>query len=837
MAQDNDRSAHDFDDDTWHHGDRVEQTIPPGASSGLKDPGSGSTDEPLRPAQDTVAGAQPTPPPFSTAPAHDSADVTPKPSGEPTDDWHLLPAPTIKEGEVVFGKYLLEKKIGAGGMGEVWLVENVPLQRESALKLVKPEIAQNNKGWKRFEREARLMAKITHPNAVAIYDFRRSQSMGYIEMEFVPGRSLEKILSDNANKPMPLEWTAQLLDQLCSVLQEAHGYVDRKTGKAKPIIHRDLKPSNLMLVEGKPDGQNLKVLDFGIAKMVQDEASPELTGQNDLVGTPYYMSPEQIQGGVGKDGRGELDGRSDLYSVGVLLYQLLTGTLPFWGRNKMEVLVAHLHQTPRPMDEANPEVQVPPKVERLVMSCLERDPDLRPRDARELAEKFRAAIGDIPRPSPGPRQARAVSPVAASIAATALLVACVLGAWYGWSRSRTRLASSESESTKEGTSRGPEGKVLPPEIPKPPESPDSSVWTSLGYETLRVEDLRAIALGMGKAFDPGKRSLDPGATPAGLRHKQDRNVYYAFAPGIYLPLGYLPEDPNETVGLWPRALVRESDQVRFIRIVGGSYTAGDFRAATPVNDSHGNPCQTHQVKLSGFYIQETEVTNREIKAYRSLFPDARGLESWKKAYDFLGGRMTTDDVDLCPAVCIDRATAQKYARAEGGRLPTEAEWEYAARSCGRNYPWACSSATAVKKKIPKAHLLSSSSTEADPFPRPVKPASSREDRADHEDRTDQGVLDMTGNVREWCFDVYQPYAALLAANKRPNQTLVDPRVGDDPDPAEPKVDYVVRGGSILSTANEAMVFLRTGVSAESELSDLGFRLVIPCPPEANESGE
>ena len=329
--------------------------------------------------------------------------ATPKPGIEPSDEWDLLPAPIIEKGRVVFGKYLLEEKIGEGGMGQVWRVENIPLQRESALKLINPKYAQNEKGWRRFEREARLMAKITHPNAVAVYDFRRTHSMAYIEMEFVPGCSLDKYLNDKKT-PMPLEWTAQLLDELCSVLQEAHGHVDKRSGKAKPIIHRDLKPSNLMLVEGKPDGQNLKVLDFGIAKMIQDEGSPELTGQGESLGTPYYMSPEQIQGGVGKDGRGELDGRSDLYSVGVLLYQLLTGSLPFMGRNHMEVLVAHLHNTPPPMKEANPNVQVSPQVERLVMKCLEKDPDLRPQSARELADRFRAAIGDIkePRPLPHP---------------------------------------------------------------------------------------------------------------------------------------------------------------------------------------------------------------------------------------------------------------------------------------------------------------------------------------------------------------------------------------------------------------------------------------------------
>ena len=140
-----------------------------------------------------------------------------------------------------------------------------------------------------------------------------------------------------------------------------------------------------MLVDNKPPGRNLKVLDFGIAKMIKDDGSPELTGAGDLVGTPAYMSPEQIRGGMTKEGHGEIDGRSDLYSVGVLLYQLLTGHLPFKGMSKMAVLAAHLNSKPPPMREANPNVVVPVKVERLVMSCLNKDPDQRPQSAQELA--------------------------------------------------------------------------------------------------------------------------------------------------------------------------------------------------------------------------------------------------------------------------------------------------------------------------------------------------------------------------------------------------------------------------------------------------------------------
>jgi serine/threonine protein kinase len=303
------------------------------------------------------------------------------------DDWGNLPR---FEGGVLFDKYLLVERIGSGGTGEVWRVRHLDLDTERALKLIKPEIAQNDKGWRRFQREAVLMAKINHPNAVAVYDFDRRQSVGYIEMEFVRGRSLADVLKERHDQPMPLNWTVQLLDQLCSALQDAHDYVDAKTGKPKPILHRDLKPSNLMLVDEEPPGENLKVLDLGIARMVGDE---------DLVGTPAYMSPEQIRGAISKEGKREIDGTSDLYSVGVILYQFLTGSLPFQGMSKIDVLAAHLNTPPPPMKQANPKAKVPPEVERVVMQCLEKDPFKRHQTAQKLAEAFRAAIDQATRPA------------------------------------------------------------------------------------------------------------------------------------------------------------------------------------------------------------------------------------------------------------------------------------------------------------------------------------------------------------------------------------------------------------------------------------------------------
>jgi serine/threonine protein kinase len=331
-------------------------------------------------------------PPDSRLPARQSDDA----AGDDTSGTSAAARPSIFAERLLFEKYRLIRKVGQGGMGEVWLVENFLLDRQSALKLIKPEITSNDEVWRRFQREARIMASLVHPNAVTIYDFGRTQSIAYIDMEFIRGRTLHEHLRESSGRTLSLESIAQIVDQLCSVLHEAHHHVDPRTGTVTPIIHRDIKPSNLMLDDHKPSGQNLKVLDFGIAKILELEkrADIQATGAGTFIGTPAYMSPEQIR-------HQELDARSDLYSVGVLLYELLTGTLPFVGRTA-DVMMSHLTKAPESMHNANPSVEVPVKVERVVMNCLEKDPAKRPQSATQLAEMFRAAVDEAAR-HPGSR--------------------------------------------------------------------------------------------------------------------------------------------------------------------------------------------------------------------------------------------------------------------------------------------------------------------------------------------------------------------------------------------------------------------------------------------------
>ncbi|MCA1684578.1 MAG: serine/threonine protein kinase, partial [Planctomycetia bacterium] len=313
----------------------------------------------------------PPPPPAGGVRDPDSADSDGRP-GDGSDGWDASPPPRLASGEVIFGKFKLISELGKGGMGEVWLVKNLEMDKKRALKLISPRIARNDRGWRRFKREAQLMAKLEHPNAVSVYTFGRSQSMGFIEMAYVRGKSLARVVEELGGRPMPLADVVPIVDQLCSVLHRAHSHTDEDTGKAKSIVHRDLKPSNLMVVDGEPPGANLRVLDFGIAKMVDDDHSQEtqLTRDGEYLGTVFYSSPEQIREGVRNQKTGkvqEIDSRSDLYSVGVLLYQLLTGVLPFRSANPNAVLACHLSEPPPPMDESNPRARVPVEVERVVL--------------------------------------------------------------------------------------------------------------------------------------------------------------------------------------------------------------------------------------------------------------------------------------------------------------------------------------------------------------------------------------------------------------------------------------------------------------------------------------
>jgi serine/threonine-protein kinase len=279
-------------------------------------------------------------------------------------------------GRVFMGRYETMRLLGEGGMGRVYLARQQDLGRQVVVKVMHDHIAADPKFRERFTRETLLMARLVHPYAVTLYDASLNDPQGpCIVMEYIRGITLDNVLQNNGR--LTPARVGRLLFQLCEVLQAAHSL---------GIIHRDLKPANIMIVDPDTPYELLKVMDFGLAKLVShDQMSVTVTNTEFAVGTPGYMCPEQARGE-------ELDQRADLYSVGVILFELLTGRLPFAGSSTMDMLLAQVTQPAPGFDEVRSDHGVPRSVELVVRQCLAKDPAERPRNARELAELYEKAL-------------------------------------------------------------------------------------------------------------------------------------------------------------------------------------------------------------------------------------------------------------------------------------------------------------------------------------------------------------------------------------------------------------------------------------------------------------
>jgi serine/threonine-protein kinase len=281
-------------------------------------------------------------------------------------------------GRVFLGRYEIQRLLGEGGMGKVYLARQVDLGRTVVVKVMHDHVAADARFRERFQRETLLMARFQHPHAVTLYDASLNDPLGpCIVMEYVKGVNLETMLAKSSRFTAPR--VARIIAPLCEVLQAAHD---------EGIIHRDLKPANLMVIDPDTPKERIKVMDFGLAKLMDDSGSTRRVTDTNVdfaVGTPGYIAPEQVRGEA-------LDHRGDLYSVGVMMYELLTGRLPFIGATSMDVLLAHATESPPSMAELGLSAWVPPQIEELVFSCLAKDPDDRPQSARELAERMESAL-------------------------------------------------------------------------------------------------------------------------------------------------------------------------------------------------------------------------------------------------------------------------------------------------------------------------------------------------------------------------------------------------------------------------------------------------------------
>ncbi len=255
------------------------------------------------------------------------------------------------------GQYRLRRRIGGGGMGEVFLAEHQLLKRPCALKLIRAGAAFEPKALARFEREVQLTATLSHPNTVEIFDYGRTEDGSYYYvMEYLPGLSLSELVEQYG--PLPPGRAVYLLRQVCLALREAH---------AAGLIHRDIKPSNIFAARRGGMDDVAKLLDFGLVRAAATVGEPPLSDERQILGTPLFMSPEQAMG------QQELDERSDIYSLGAVAYYLLTGQPPFDDVGAIGVMIAHARDPVVSLSQVNP--AIPGDLERVVMRCLAKHPD------------------------------------------------------------------------------------------------------------------------------------------------------------------------------------------------------------------------------------------------------------------------------------------------------------------------------------------------------------------------------------------------------------------------------------------------------------------------------
>ena len=267
------------------------------------------------------------------------------------------PVRELTTGSTFAGRYQVIEELGHGGMGRVYKVHDTEIKEKVALKLLRPEISLDKEAVERFSNELKLARKISHRNVCRMFDLGRAEGTTFITMEFVPGEDLKSFI--HRSKQLSMGTAISIAKQVCEGLEEAH-----RLG----VVHRDLKPGNIMIDK---DG-DAKIMDFGIARSLSGRG---ITGAGVMIGTPEYMSPEQVEG---KD----VDQRSDIYSLGIIIYEMLTGRIPFEGDTPFTIGVKHKSERPRDPRELNP--QIPQDLGRLVLKCLEKDGAKRYQSAGEL---------------------------------------------------------------------------------------------------------------------------------------------------------------------------------------------------------------------------------------------------------------------------------------------------------------------------------------------------------------------------------------------------------------------------------------------------------------------
>jgi serine/threonine protein kinase len=622
-------------------------------------------------------------------------------------------------GRIVESRYRIDGLIGLGGMGAVYRVTRLLIGDEVAMKILHTERVADPHAGERFRREAQAAARLKHPNAVSIYDFGiSSDGLQYLVMELVEGQSLRQIIKQEG--PLPASVAAEVTTQVCAALDQAH---------QQHIVHRDVKPDNI-IIHSTLSGLRVKVLDFGIAKLRDDVAS-HLTQTGSVMGTPHYMSPEQC---LGED----LDNRADIYSMGIVLYEMLCGRVPFNSPISTAVVVQHVNQPPPSLRSIN--LGVSPHVEAVVLHALQKSREARPISATALARAFSAAV----------HQGSATAP-----------------SHLTWPQ------------------------VAAP-VRAPTHATQETVMRSAAPVPTANEMPATVHLPAAQASGP-RPSVRPTAPTGALGvTKTNQKLLFGVGAAIFgvVLLGIiigvvawsLSGKPNDVA-----TLGKDNNAANPTPPVGMSYVRGqEFTMGSKSGDVLEQP--THTVTVKPFFIDTHEVTREDYQK----FVDATGHPA---PNGWTNGSYPSGTAKW-PVTGVSWDDANAYANWVGKRLPTEAEWEFAARGTdGRRYPWG------NEWKSQAANAGTTSVNHVDPV------------GSNQNGTSPSGAFDMVGNAWEWT-------ATDLAAY--PGGQLPD-RL---PDGSELKRGKVIRGGCFLSDRDQATTTFRRGWPPRGENYDnTGFRLV------------
>lgn len=655
----------------------------------------------------------------------------------------LVPRAAVTAGRVLGGRYQLDAAIGSGGMGDIYRARRLHIGDTVAVKVLRPEVVDNAQSRQRFYREARAAAMLHHPNAVVIHDFGEdSDGTAYIVMELLEGRNLRHLLVESGT--VAPQRAVNIIRQACAALEAAH-----RGG----IVHRDIKPDNIMLLDAHSGVDHVKVLDFGIAKL-RDKAldtlslEKNLTNVGTVIGTPHYMSPEQCQGEPA-------DSRSDIYSLGVVIYEMLTGVTPFVAKTPTGVAIKHVTEPPRPLTEHRPELS--PEIEKVVLRALEKEPGARQQSALELAHDLNVALkGDAGSADlsflPG-------TPAVAPVPETTLDPA-----------ETVQFSTPGGEHTQPVTATT--GNPYATQV----SGPDAT-------EALRRTTGSNAATPKGTVPVAATTGSPKVKTAGATKQKLPLNLIGIGAAGIIVlalaswlvvrgfgggekPI-VVPAEPTPAATVDATATVSPSPPTPptgMAFVPGGEFTLGR-------EDGEPDERPTRMVAVKPFFIDQNEVTNEQYQKFldETKYPPP---PSWK------GGHFP-QGAETLPVTDVTWEDAMTYARSVGKRLPTEEEWEFAARGTdGRLFPWgndwqpdhANSKAKANEKR--QAQPVGQSPQGDSPF----------------------GLHDLSGNAWEWTSSDYVAYPGGFI----------------EPPPAGFSNLKVIRGGSFDSSPKSATTTLRRG---------------------------